>query len=463
MSYRHAAAAGLFGLALAAGSAPAQEQDAQEQDAQPPAEGEAAGGEDKALVGAGARGYDPEKAFFGPLPRYVSPDGNISAGAGLVLQLDAGDYGASSAPPGTVIDRLKGGTRDRRAILIANGLFYDDFIFFGTWDFFDRGKRNINGLRSAMLAWRRYDPLWFTVGQQTIASPLDAARGVRAFMEESMASGAFGYAPGTPSLGAAVSHRGPNHNVRAGLYSVPAAEIGGDREGWGIHARANYAPVVERTRALHFGIAGYWRKPTILKGETAGGETFSARPEVRIDDESIVVSTGRIPGVDSFHYVSLEAAGVWGPWSLQGELQRVGVTRAAGPGGAYWPDLEFAGHYLLGSYFLTGESRNYYQRLGSFWRVKPHREFDPWGAGGWGAFEVAARASHIDLDDAVGAPGGVAGGSSDNVTLGFNWYFDAFKRLSINWVRADVDRRDAAGAQVGGKVNAIAARLQLEF
>lgn len=452
------AAAGLLALSLAFAPARAQEDAAAAPAADEPAE-------DKALVGAGARDYDPEKAFFGPLPRYVSPDGNISAGAGLVVQLDAGQYGRSGDRDGSVIDNMEGGTRDRRAILIANGLFFKDYIFFGTWDFFDRGQRFSHGLRSAMFAWRRYDPLWVTVGQQTIVSPLDAARGIRAFMEEAMSSGAFGYAPGTPSLGAAVSHRGPNHNARIGLFSVPARELGEDREGYGVHGRVNYAPIVERTRALHFGVAGYWRKPTVRHGESDGSEQFSARPELRIDDESVVVNTGRIRGVDSFHYTALELAGVYGPWSLQGELQRVGVRRGGGPTpeSAAWPDLTFNGYYLLGSLFLTGESRNYYQRLGSFWRVKPHREFDPWGDGGWGAFEVAARVSHIDLDDATDRPGGVRGGVSDNVSLALNWYFNAFARLSLNYVHAEVDRTDENGVWQGGDIDAVGLRLNWEF
>ena len=420
--------------------------------------------EDKALVGAGTRAYDPERAFFGPLPRYTSRDGNISVGAGLLLDFDAGHYGKSGTRGGTSIDNLEDGVRDRRAVLIANALLYKDFIVFGSWNFTDRDDRFSDGLRSAVVIYRGFDPWWIRVGQHNIASPLDTARGRRAFMEESMSSGAFAYAPGTPSLGASASHRGAHHNVRLGVWSVPVKEMGGDREGYGVHGRASYAPIVERTKALHFGLAGYWRKPTVLKGEASGGERFGARPELRIDEEGFVVDTGRIGYVDSFHYTSIELAGVYGRWSFQGELQRLGIDRDNGPGGAAYPDLSFNGYYLLGSYFLTGESRNYYQRLGSFWRVAPHREFDPWGSGGWGAFEVAARVSHIDLDDEVDdLVGGVRGGVSNNVSLALNWYFNPYVRLSLNYVHAEVDNRDEQGNQEGGTVNGVGMRLRWEF
>lgn len=432
---------------------------AQEQTGDSGAEAGAETDEDKALVGAGTVGYDPETAFFGPLPRYVSPEGNVSAGMGMFMQIDGGTWDRPMPPDG----EDDGGLIGRRAVVLANALFYRDYILFGTFDFFDTGEGVLDGLRSAMFAYRRFDPLWFMVGQQLAGHSMDAGRGLRAFIEEAMSSGAFNYAPSTPMLGASVAHRGPNHSARFGVFSVPFKEIGSGREGWGVHGRLTYAPIVERTRALHFGVAGYWRRPSVEWGAASGSERFSSRPELRIPDDRAVVDTGDIERVDSFHYGGLELAGVWGPWSVQGEVQRVGIVRDNGTGGQPWPDLEFNGWYVLGTWFLTGESRNYYQRLGSFWRVKPHREFDPFGDGGWGAFEVAARLSHIDLDDEIGSPGGVAGGASDNLTLGLNWYFDPYVRLSLNYIRAEVDGRDEEGRLQPETMDGVGVRLRWEF
>ena len=455
-SIRTALMAALFTATLLAVSAAAQEQAA-------PENGEEVE-EDKALVGAGTRAYDPERAFFGPLPRITTRDGNLSVGAGLLLDFDAGHYGKSGARAGTPIDDLEGGVRDRRAVLLANALLFKDIIVFGSWNLTDREDRFSDGLRSFVLIYRGLDPWWIRFGQHNLASPLDTTRGRRSFMEESMSSGAFAYAPGTPSLGTSVSHRGAHHNVRVGVWSVPVNEIGGDTEGYGVHGRVSYAPIVERTKALHFGLAGYWRKPTVLEGEASGGERFGARPELRMDEDGFVVDTGRIGHIDSYHYTALELAGVYGRWSFQGELQRLGIERDPGPDGSAYPDLSFNGYYLLGSYFLTGESRNYYQRLGSFWRVAPHREFDPWGSGGWGAFEIAARVSHIDLDDEVDDfAGGVRGGVSDNVSLALNWYFNPYVRLSLNYVHAKVNNLDEHGMQEGGTVHNVGMRLRWEL
>ena len=447
----------LFMATLLVASAAAQEQT-----------GKGDGGEveDKALVGAGTRAYDPERAFFGPLPRLSTRDGNLSVGAGLVLDFDGGYYGTSGARSGTPVDNLEDGVRDRRAVLLANALLFKDFIVFGSWNFTDREERFSDGLRSLVLIYRGFDPWWIRFGQHNVASPLDATRGIRAFMEEAMSSGAFASAPGTPSLGTSVSHRGTHHNVRIGVWSVPlkATDVGGDRESYGVHGRVSYAPIVERTRALHLGLAGYWRKPTILRGEASGGQRFAARPELRMDEDGFVVDTGRIAYIDSYHYTALELAGVYGQWSFQGELQRLGISRDEGPDGSDRPNLVFDGYYVLGSYFLTRESRNYYQRLGSFWRVSPHREFDPWGKGGWGAFEIAARVSRIDLDDEVDdLVGGVRGGVSDNISLALNWYFNPYVRLSLNYVHAKVNNLDEHGLQEGGTVDGVGMRLRWEF
>ena len=95
--------------------------------------------------------------------------------------------------------------------------------------------------------------------------------------------------------------------------------------------------------------------------------------------------------------------------------------------------------------------------------MSPHRPFDPWGDGGWGAFEIAARLSRIDLDDEVDAVGGVRGGTSNNVSLALNWYFNPYVRLSLNYVRAEVRNLDEHGMPEGGTVDGVGMRLRWEF
>jgi phosphate-selective porin OprO/OprP len=420
--------------------------------------------EEDVYAGPSKRGYNPETAVFGPLPRYRTEDGNINLGGGLILQGDAALYSQSNLDS-SEIPRLESGFEARRAILLGSGLFYSDFIAFASYDAFHGGDAVMDGLRSALVAYRGLDPVWFTVGQQGIASPLDAATFStrRSFMEEAMSSGAFAYAPGTPSLGVAAMRRTKHNFFRGGFFGVPAKEIGGDSEGYGAHGRATWAPIAERDRALHFGVAGYWRKPTVTRGEVGGREQFKARPELRVDDAA-VVDTGSIERVENYYFGALEFLTVYDSMAFQAEYHRVEVNRYNGPHDTAYRDLSFDGFYAQASYYLTGESPNYYSRFATLWRVQPFNEFDL-DTGGMGAWEVAARFSHIDLDDGVDdlAHGGIRGGVGNNVTLALNWYPTALTKVSVNYVHSEIDNRTNTGLNSGGTIDSVGFRLQFEF
>lgn len=451
-------------LMFTAAAAQAQEENAEPSQAQPAAV------EEDVYAGPSKKGgFNPETAVFGPLPRYRNESGTLNIGGGMVMQFDAGTYSQGDQGGADTNQALNPdlapGLKARRGILLGSALIYSDFIAFGAYDMFDTSEATMDGLRSALVAYRGFDPIWFMIGQQGIASPLDAATfsSRRVFMEEAMSSGAFAYAPGTPSLGVTTMRRTKHNFLRLGLYSVPAKEIGGDSEGYGVHGRATWAPIAERDKALHFGVAGYWRKPTVTRGEAGGREQFKARPELRIDDTSFV-DTGSIERINDYYYGAVEFLGVYGSAAFQAEYQRLEVNRYNGPHDTGFRDLTFDGYYAQASYYLTGESPNYYSRFATLWRVQPFKEFDL-ETGGWGAWEVAARYSHIDLDDGVYdlAHGGIRGGVGDNYTLALNWYPTALVRFSINYVHADIDNMSDTDLSEGDVIDGIGFRLQWEF
>ena len=121
--------------------------------------------------------------------------------------------------------------------------------------------------------------------------------------------------------------------------------------------------------------------------------------------------------------VGTEAALVAGPFSLQGEYMTAMTNTDDGT------DPMFSGFYAMASYFLTGENRTY--KGGLFGRVKPKKNF---GAGGPGAWELAARYSHLDIADEA-----VEGGELDDITLGVNWYLNPNTRFMFNYVHAGLD------------------------
>lgn len=95
-------------------------------------------------------------------------------------------------------------------------------------------------------------------------------------------------------------------------------------------------------------------------------------------------------------------------------------------GGAPGSDPLFWGLYGYASYFLTGETRPYSRQSATFGHVEPR---DPlwlfsevsWNCrkAGWGAWEVGARYSHVDLSD-----GDYSGGRMEGLTAGLNWHWN---------------------------------------
>jgi len=147
---------------------------------------------------------------------------------------------------------------------------------------------------------------------------------------------------------------------------------------------------------------------------------FRSRPEIATAN-TYFVDTDEIDGVDRVVRGGLEANQVLGRFSWQSEVLAASLHRDDAPNLTFW------GAYLYSSWFLTEDSRNYDLGQGRFAPPKVSRPaFD----GGWGALELAARASFVDLSDRD-----VTGGRETNLTLGINWYLTEKLRLAGNAVK----------------------------
>ena len=58
---------------------------------------------------------------------------------------------------------------------------------------------------------------------------------------------------------------------------------------------------------------------------------------------------------------------------------------------------------------------------------------------------------------------GVRGGEQSIWTVGLNWYLNNTLRMMFDYQNVDVDRLNAAGAQIGQTYDAVAMRAQLSF
>jgi len=153
---------------------------------------------------------------------------------------------------------------------------------------------------------------------------------------------------------------------------------------------------------------------------------FRSRPEIATAN-TYFVDTGELSGASEIVRFGLEANRVTGRFSWQTETLTSRVKRDNAETVHFW------GAYAFASWFLTDDSRNYDFGQGEFDTVKVKK---PLREGGWGAFEVALRASYVDLQDAD-----VKGGKESNLSLGFNWYLNDTLRIMSNVVKVlDLDR-----------------------
>ena len=217
---------------------------------------------------------------------------------------------------------------------------------------------------------------------------------------------------------------------------------------WDIATRFTGTPIYadEGAHLLHLGVDYVHR----FVGQTI---RYRQRPESHLADRFVDTLNLNASNIDSF---DTELAAVYGPLAFQSEYTNALVNGDQNQRNSY-----FWGAYAQLSYFLTGEHKPYEPDYGRFGRVKPKANFNPM-KGDWGAWEVAARYSYLDLDDRD-----VEGGKLWDVTAGINWYLFPNARIMLNYIHADVSKREATIANVPTNVtgtgNIVQTRFQVDF
>ena len=174
---------------------------------------------------------------------------------------------------------------------------------------------------------------------------------------------------------------------------------------------------------------------------------FKYHPEAHIGGTWI--DSGSDLSEDSILAANAEIAGYLGPLHGQAEFTTMNVERTGG-----LTDLNFYSYYAEVGYFLTGEHMNWKQSAGQWKRVKVGHEV---GNGGIGAWEVAARYSHLDLSDGNFS----AAGRTNNWTAALNWWATNNVALRLNYVFSDRDL--VTDTLKDDFVHALTARAQVVF
>jgi phosphate-selective porin OprO/OprP len=207
--------------------------------------------------------------------------------------------------------------------------------------------------------------------------------------------------------------------------------------------------------------------PEIFVGQNANGGTGTAGFAVpgNFDGTPFFANTGNVTNVTGVNTFDLEALWVYGPLSVQSEAMAAQVNRTGNPGSL------LHGEYVQVGWFLTGEHRPYDRIAGAIDRVRPFEDFflartADGLARGKGAWEVAVRYSHLDLND-----NSISGGILNDLTFGVNWYTNPYAKLVFNfihmWRQSPTSPPSPAGngpaVAVKSEANAFGMMAQMDF
>lgn len=214
---------------------------------------------------------------------------------------------------------------------------------------------------------------------------------------------------------------------------------------------------------LHLGVAGTFADPDGFTAEEvalkrADNEArFRTRPEARTVTRWL--DTQEIPYADNYQLLGWETVFNVGAFQFCGEYQNIWLQRNDD-----LSELHFHGGYMYVAYFLTGDHMPWDRKRGTLGRIKPIEKFflvDRCGGGhghGWGAWQVALRWSYLDLTS-----GDVQGGVGDSLTLGLNWYWNAYARMQFNYIYGNIYKHRPVDGETYGDYQIAGTRFMVDF
>ena len=400
-----------------------------------------------------------------------SKDGNFRTKLGGRLQVDSQvNWNDNSGPFGT---KLANGVGLRRARLYTEGTLFKDYDYRFEYDF-ARNNGGTQGITDAYVKYVAFKPFALTIGQQNEGKSMESvmSNNYLTFIERSLPNNAL-IEQGSNSkyqLGAIGSTYDKvferPYTLQAGIttesFGAPGPGNSSDNsQGYvnvsgGTNANAtntnrnafsgntSYQVVGrgtilpykdDRGNLIHTGAWGSWRSINNNFNPDGtvrtGGWSFQSQPDSNVDRTNWI-NTGNLTTArksaggagkvaNDVAMFGGEVAGAVGPTHFQFEYMQASVS-----GQGYNNDT-VRGYDIYGGWFLTGESRPYDEKKGTWGRVKPKSNFI--GGHGWGAWEVAARFDLMDMNTK-----NIKGGSIDAGTLALNWYLTPRVRLMTDWV-----------------------------
>ena len=388
---------------------------------------------------------------------FASADGAFTLSLRSLIQFDYGYFAQGKNP--AAVD-LNSGSNFRRAQFGFVGTAWKDWSYNFTYDFGGNGIEKNGYIYYAYLQYDGLGPLHIRGGALAPFAGIEDATGSGdlLFLERPSVTDIARNVGGAPGReGIEVFVQGDNYLLSAAYTSKKTTDAATFDEQSAIVTRASWLPVstpevkwlldANLTRILHL--------PDTAANQGANFFSLSNGPEVAVD-ASKTVNTGNIDAKNVTEF-GFESAATYAGFYAQGGWFRFDVERRT-----TLPSPNFTGWYATLTYSLTGEQHPYDPTTASFRGLRPDHPLG--SAGGWGAWEVKARYSDIDLDYQpllAAAAGGIAGGKQDVWTIGLNWYPTAGVRFALDYDNISLNHINAPATDISA--SAIALRTQVSL
>ena len=391
-------------------------------------------------------------SITGGKPTIASGDGAFSATLHGVMQLDAAHYFQDKGLPAVIGNArdLNNGTNFRRGRLGVDGKLAKNFEYSILLDFGGSGTDGSTALQELYLQYN-YAPFKVRVGAFAPNLGLEDAASTNGSLfpeRPSAAEAARGLAGADRRIALQTQAVGERWILSGAITGAKAGDGQTFDEQVGYLGRLAGTPFRGQDWLIHVGtnasVVATPAQTTALSG--AYPITIQDRPELRVDGQSLI-GTGAIDAKGARHY-GLELAAQKKNLLIQGEYFDYKIDRRNPAAGV--SDPKFTGWYVEGGWVLTGEARKYNTSNFAFDAPAIANPFDP-KKGKWGAWELAARYSVLDLnhhENAALAADRVRGGEQTIWTAGLNWFPNSVTKFSLDYLDVDIDRKDPAGGLV---------------
>ena len=399
-------------------------------------------------------------------PTFTTASGSFSAALRALVQFDGAYYMQHSGAP----NDLSSGSNFRRARIGLSGRLFNVWDYYFLYDFGGSGVES-STISSAYVQYNGLGPIAIRVGAFPPAAGLEDSEGAAdtLFLEKSSAveiTRGIAGADGRSAIAAIVAR--PEYFASVAFTGSKVGASGAFDEQEAMLGRFAYSPWNDDESTAVIGVNGSYVFKTADvapgPGSASTGVNFQNSPELRVDDTSAsgsalsLVSSGNIDASSAYHW-GVDGAANWDNLYAEGGYFGFGADRRNGSN----PD--FSGWYAQASWVLTGERRRYDASSVAFKAPKAANPVNG-DLGGYGAVEIAARYSSVDLNyraGLAGAPtpaGGIRGGEQNIWTIGINWYLNDALSLMFDYQNADIDRLNGAGLAIGQRLQAVSFRLQ---